>query len=96
MSNLERQRRFCERNPGYYRKRKARNSARMQMVMAEMATPAAAQMLALPAPVEVCVIPAKPAPLPLLMLPAPVEVIVIPGLNAIPSRAAAVRERVAV
>ena len=67
----------------------------MQMVMAKMATPAAAQMLALPAPVEVCVIPAKSAPPPLLMLPAPVEAIVIPGLNAIPTMRQATRERVA-
>jgi hypothetical protein len=53
-------------------------------------------MLALPAPVQVCVIPAKPAPPPLLMLPAPVEVVVIPGLNAIPATRHATRERVAV
>jgi hypothetical protein len=67
MSNTERQRRFRERNPGYYQRLHARARARVKEMVAQRA--AIAQLLAV-----------KPLP---LMLPAPVEVPVIPGMNTI-------------
>ena len=67
MSNTERQRRFRERNPGYYQRLHARARARVKEAIAQKA--AIAQLLAV-----------KPAP---LMLPAPVEIPVIPGMNTI-------------
>jgi hypothetical protein len=69
MSNAERQRRFRERNPGYYGRLHARRRAE--------AKAAVAQRLAMAQAVAV-----RREP---LMLPAPVELLEIPGLNAIPA-----------
>lgn len=70
-SNYERQRQFCERNPGYYarlkRAQRAREKAAWEAHVAAMVEQANAT---------------KPEP---LMLPAPVEQILIPGMNAIPT-----------
>jgi hypothetical protein len=70
MSNLERQRQFRERNPGYYgrlhARRRAETEARLEMKRLEAAQ-------------------AKVARRQPLMLPAPVETIEIPGMNVIPA-----------
>jgi len=69
MSNAERQRRFRERNPGYYgrlhRRRRAGEKAAATLITA------GAQATAM-----------KPEQ---LALPAPVEAIEIPGMNTIPT-----------
>jgi hypothetical protein len=73
MSNRERQRRFRERNPGYYGRLHAKRRAKIAAALAERE--AVAQILAV-----------KREP---LMLPAPVETIEIPGMTtieAIPAR----------
>ena len=72
MSNNERQRRFCERNPGYYTRRRRRKQAKFEALRAANALAAA----------EVAVTVTRREP---LMLPAPVETIEIPGVNAIPT-----------
>ena len=76
MSNIERQRRFRERHPGYYGRYHANYRARIKanVVAIAMATETmgeTVQPLALP-PMVVR-----------LALPAPVETIVIPGMNTI-------------
>lgn len=68
MTNAERQRRFRERNPGYYQRLHAKRRAGEKARAAELI--AAAQAMA-----------AKREP---LMLPAPVETIEIPGMTTIP------------
>jgi hypothetical protein len=71
-SNLERQRRFRERNPGYYtRANRARRAAERQAQEARVL--AAMRAMGFGAHREP------------LMLPAPVEVLEIPGMNAIPA-----------
>jgi hypothetical protein len=85
MSNAERQRRFQAAHPGYDRRRKARQRAaakrveaqhRAERLRAAQAAEATPQTLALPAPVQVMLIPVPATRL----LPAPVEV---PALAAI-------------
>jgi hypothetical protein len=71
--NVERQRQFRERNPGYYRKYYARKRSIRLAAVAQMK---ALALAAAEAPVH-----AEP-----LMLPAPAERIILPGLNAIPTR----------
>jgi hypothetical protein len=74
MSNAERQRQFRERNPGYYTRLRAKRKAQMEAFAAARVA-AAARVLALPAPVEMPIIPgmntieAMPAP-----APVPIEV----------------------
>ena len=80
MSNVERQRRFRERNPGYYGRFHARQRAAIDASIQPKRL-AAAQQAAVPQRQ-------------LLMLPAPVELLEIPGLNAIPATMP-VREKVA-
>ncbi len=76
MSNIERQRRFRERHPGYYDRYHASRRARIKangaaMAMATETVAEKVQPVALPAMVV------------RLALPAPVETIVIPGMNTI-------------
>jgi hypothetical protein len=71
MSNAERQRRFRERNPGYYGRWHARRRALIKANLAAAKLAAMAQSTV-----------ARREP---LLLPAPVEVLEIPGLNAIPA-----------
>ena len=71
MSNAERQRRFREEHPDYYRILHAKRRAAIKEHVAAMK--AAAQA-------EVVVTRREP-----LMLPSPVEQILIPGMNAIPT-----------
>jgi hypothetical protein len=67
MTNAERQRSFCERNPGYHARRKATQRARLAEEMRQ-------QTLALQAEhTAVCREP--------LLLAAPVEAIVLPALD---------------
>jgi hypothetical protein len=89
MSNTERQRKFRERNPGYYGRLHARKRAGVKAapaakkVMAVATAPLTTKPLALPRPRAV------------LMLPAQGEIPVISGLNAIPAmHAAAAVERI--
>ena len=92
MSNVERQRRFRKRHPGYYgryhRRRKAA-ADRTRAIMeanAQANTPAAvpATAPALPGPiVHPALISLTAAPA-LRVLPAPAVMLVIPGLNTIP------------
>jgi hypothetical protein len=77
--NVERQRQFRERNPGYYRKYYARKKSIRLAAVAQRK----ALALANAAPAAAEVVPAFAEP---LMLPAPVEPLVLPGLNAIPTR----------
>jgi hypothetical protein len=83
VSNAERQRRFRQRHPGYSRRYKAARKERVNAYLAARAAEAAAiaprpQQLALPAPVEMLIIPGMntieamptPAPVPIeLSLP---------------------------
>ena len=70
MTTAERQARFLERHPGYYARLRAKRKAKMEAYAAARAL-AAARVLALPAPVEMPIIPgmntiqATPAPAPL-------------------------------
>jgi hypothetical protein len=62
MSNAERQRNFRKRNPGYYgrlhaRRRSGIRASLAAQAAAEMAAPAPAAVLMLPAPVEMILIP---------------------------------------
>ena len=75
-SNSERQRRFRERNPGYYGRLRRRKGARLQALdPAHAAASASASARAQP-----------------LMLPAPVDMPLFPGINAIPATLEALRE----
>jgi hypothetical protein len=67
--NIERQRQFRERNPGYYQRLHAKRRAVIKARIAE-ARALAAQPLALPAASEPLALPAMPVR---LALPAPVE-----------------------
>src|SRR5687767_10347705 len=80
MSNAERQRKFRESHPGYFRKYHARKRAMAKAVRARMLAEAQAAADAAKA---------ARATRPLLMLPAPVELPVIPGLNSIGATPAA-------
>jgi hypothetical protein len=71
MSNTERQRRFRERNPGYYGRLHARKRARSKADVLEMQRVAAAEAMI-----------ARRQP---LALPAPAERIEIPGMTTIPA-----------
>lgn len=73
MSNAERQRRFRERHPDYYRRLHA--ARRAGVIARGVANKLAAQAVAAEAVAH-----REP-----LMLPAPVELLEIPGLNAIPT-----------
>jgi hypothetical protein len=75
--NIERQRQFRERNPGYFRKYYARKKSSWLAAKAKRA----AQWQAAAAEV-----PAQREP---LMLPAPAVVPILPGLNTIPAMPAA-------
>lgn len=69
MTNAERQRAFLDRHPGYYAQLRAKRRAKIEAYAAARAA-AAAPMLALPAPVEMPIIPgmntieAMPTPTP--------------------------------
>src|SRR3954447_1010792 len=78
VSNVERQRRFRQRHPDHNRRYKAAQRARVKAYLAPLAAKAAAiaakpQLLALPAPVELPIIPgmntieAIPSPAPVLI-----------------------------
>ena len=69
IANIERQRQFRERNPGYYQRLHARKRAVIKAGLAE-ARARAAEPLALPAASEPLALPAMPVR---LALPAPVE-----------------------
>jgi hypothetical protein len=88
MSNVERQRRFRARNPGYNRKYTHRATAAQRLKMKQayaeeirnaMAAEAAAQQALNSTSAK-----------PILMLPAPVETPIIPGMNTIQSASATV------
>jgi hypothetical protein len=77
MSNYERQRRFRERNPGYYgRLHRKRNAEMLALRAAQQVAVEAAEVVA----AEVTAVRREP-----LMLPAPVVTFEIPGVNAIPA-----------
>ena len=100
MSNTERQRKFRERNPGYYARIQARKreSAKRGAVLGQVklcqmlvADPdplkqEAAELIRRSLPAW-ALQPAEPVPTKLLMLPAPSQEARIPGVNAIPTRA---------
>jgi hypothetical protein len=94
MSNTERQRRFRERNPGYYgrlhRKRKQELLVFADAQRAALATgltqSAAMKVAYQVACNQVNFLQAMAQVKRPLMLPAPVEQMLIPGLNAIPTR----------
>jgi hypothetical protein len=73
LSNAERQRQFRARHPNYYHRYRARRKAAIAGRLAVMAAPAAAEPLALPAPVQMPLfpglnaIPATPARAPQLV-----------------------------
>jgi hypothetical protein len=69
VSNVERQRQFRERNPGYYKRLHAKRRAAVEELSAQRLAAAQATVV-------------KREP---LMLPAPVETIEIPGMTTIPS-----------
>src|SRR5687768_6859203 len=79
MSNTERQRKFRQSHPGYFRKYYAPKRAARKRADREIR----AMLLAQAKAEAEAAAAASPATHPLLMLPAPVEVPVIPGLNAI-------------
>ena len=89
MSNLERQRLFQERHPGYDRRRKARQRGMLKRLKAQwkaawLAAAAAARQPQ-PAPLAIPRIPQR------LMLPAPVEDLMVAEIDALAARAAAAR-----
>jgi hypothetical protein len=94
-SNLERQRQFRARNPGYDVRRKAARRAALKDAVAQylagLAT--AHEPLALSAPVEPIATPVRTAP---LALPAPADLPVVPGMNALPLFIAVEPQRVPV
>jgi hypothetical protein len=57
MSNVQRQRRFRARHPGYFQRYHARQKAAIAALQAAPAEPAAAEPLMLPAPVEMPLFP---------------------------------------